>query len=79
MTDSTRYRVEVPCLVARLVSGSLEHVYQGDFLPAETDPANVEHLLGLGFVSDLEAVPSIEEDLAALKPTKAITTGGTNR
>lgn len=48
-----RYQVIGAVAVVELTNGSLQYVYQGGFLPVESSPRNVEHLLEQGLVKEI--------------------------
>lgn len=48
-----QYRVTFPLVLAKTFSGVV-HCYRGEPLPANTLPAQVEHLLAMGAVEPIE-------------------------
>ena len=47
-----RYQVTSAAVVARNVNGGEKYVYQHGYLPGDTDPAQIEHMLSLGLIRE---------------------------
>ena len=53
-----RYQVTAAAVVARTIGGSEKYVYRDGYLPGDTDPAHIEHLLKHGLIRKLEGTAS---------------------
>lgn len=51
-----KYKVVGAAVIAEMASGGQEHFYRGQFLPADTSPTQISHLLNLGLIRELEGV-----------------------
>lgn len=49
-----RYRVKAPLVVAQQLGGGEAYVYSGGFLPANTRPSHIEHMLENGQITKTE-------------------------
>lgn len=58
-----QFIVAAPVVVMTMGDGSREHLYAGTVVPEEVDAAHFEHLLGMGFVVELDETPESEGEL----------------
>lgn len=56
LLGTSRYRVVTTVVVAQRQSGEHTYVYRNSLLPADTLPSQIEHLLGMGAISEIGKV-----------------------
>jgi hypothetical protein len=55
---TAQYQVIRAAVIAQQMNGGEHYVYRNGLLPANTDPANIEHLLSLGMIRKIEGAAS---------------------